>query len=460
VSAPTRISLRVLLRPRREDLRAVGRLAVPVAVVQIGLMAMGVADTVMVGWVSPEDLAGVALGNLYFFIVAIFGMGLLMALDPLVAQAMGAGDTEAVARALQRGLLLALVLGALASALLLPAHGLFVLARQPPEVIPLAAGYAWWTIPGTLPFYAFVVLRQALQGMSRVRPILWTILIANGLNIFLNWVLIWGNLGAPRLGAVGSAMGTSIARWALFLLLLGMSWSLLRRYMLPLRSRILAREPLTRMIRLGAPVGLQFQFEYGAFAAIGLLAGWIGTHAMAAHQIALNLASVTFMVPMGISAAAAVRVGQAVGQGEPDGARRAAGASIVLGMAFMLVAGAVFVLFPELLGGLYTKDPGVLAMVVLLIPIAGFFQVMDGLQAVSVGVLRGIGDTQGPMWINIAGFWGMGIPLALLFAFGLGWGTVGLWWGVAIGLSGVAVLLLFRVKNRLGRVLSRIIVDP
>jgi multidrug resistance protein, MATE family len=460
VSAPTTISLRVLLRPRREDLKAVGRLAVPVAVIQIGLMAMGVADTIMVGWVSPEDLAGVALGNLYFFIVAVFGMGLLMALDPLVAQAMGAGDSEAVARAVQRGLILAGALGLVAGALLLPAGELFLLTRQPAEVIPLAVGYAWWSIPGTLPFYGFVVLRQALQGMSRVRPILWTIVLANGANIFLNWILIWGNLGVPRLGAIGSAMGTSISRWLMFLMLLGMAWPLLRGYVLPIRARVMAREPLLRMIRLGAPVGFQFQFEYGAFAAIGLMAGWVGTTAMAAHQIALNLASVTFMVPMGIAAAAAVRVGQAIGEGEPDRARRAAGASIVLGMGFMVLAAAIFLLFPGMLGGVYTKDPGVLAVVVLLIPIAGFFQVVDGLQAVSVGVLRGIGDTQGPMWINIAGFWGIGIPLALWLAFGWGWGTVGLWWGIAVGLSGVAFLLLFRVKNRLGRVLSRIIVDP
>lgn len=436
------------------------RLAVPVALVQVGLMAMGVADTLMVGWVSPEDLAAVALGNLYFFIVAVFGMGLLMALDPLVAQAMGAGDGEAVARAVQRGMILAVALGVLAAVLLMPAAFLFAWARQPAEVIPLAAGYAWWSVPGTLPFYGFVVLRQALQGMARVRPVLWTILLANGLNVFLNWLLIWGNLGVPRLGAVGSAMGTSIARWAMFFFLLAVAWPLLRSYLFPIRSRILAWQPFSGMVRLGAPVGFQFQLEYGAFAAIGLLAGWIGTHAMAAHQIALNLASFTFMVPMGISAAAAVRVGQAVGQGEPDGARRAAGASMILGMGFMVMTAGFFLLFPQILGGLYTQDPMVLALVVLLIPIAGFFQVVDGLQAVAVGVLRGIGDTRGPMWINIAGFWGLGIPLSLFLAFGLDWGTTGLWWGIAIGLSGVAFLLLFRVRNRLGQALSRIILDP
>jgi multidrug resistance protein, MATE family len=460
VSAPNRISLRVLLRPKQEDLAHVARLAVPVVVVQVGMMAMGVVDTLMVGRVSAEDLAAVALGNLYFFMVVIFGMGLLMALDPLVAQAMGAGDREAIARAVQRGMFLALVLGLIAAVLLVPAATLFLVFQQPMEVIPRAAGYAWWSIPGTIPFFAFVVLRQTLQAMSRVRPILWTIAAANALNVLLNWILIWGNLGVPRLGAVGSAMATSISRWAMFGFLLVVSWRLIQRYLRPIRPGVLAREPFFRMVRLGAPVGFQFQLEYGAFAAIGIFAGWIGTNAMAAHQIALNLASFTFMVPLGVSAAAAVRVGQAVGSGEADGAQRAAGASILLGVGFMVSTAILFLLLPGVLGGLYTQDPAVLALAILLIPIAGIFQVVDGLQAVSVGVLRGIGDTQGPMWINIAGFWGIGIPLALFLGFGLGWETVGLWWGIAIGLAGVAVLLLLRVQNRLGRTLSRIIVDP
>ncbi len=459
MNAPSRVSFRVVLRPTRTDVSAVVRLAVPVALVQVGLMAMGVVDTLMVGRVSAVDLAAVALGNLYFFVVAVFGMGVLMALDPLVSQAVGAGDREGAALALQRGVVLATVLGVAVGVLLLPASPLFHWARQPEEVIPVAAGYAFWSIPGTLPFYWFIVVRQTLQGMARVAPILWTTLAANLLNGFLNWMLIWGNLGAPRLGAVGSAMGSSIARWAMAIMLLAVSWRLLGRYFLPIRPRVLSAGPMGRMVRLGAPIGAQFQLEFGAFALIGIFMGWVGTTTMAAHQVALNLAAFTFMVPVGIAAAAAVRVGQEVGRTDPDGARRAAGASLILGVGFMCATAALFLLVPGFFGRLYTDDPGVLSVVVVLLPIAGVFQVFDGVQAVAAGVLRGVGDTRGPMWINILGFWVLGIPLSLLFGFGLGWGAAGLWWGLAAGLAAVAVLLVLRVRDRMGRELSRIVLE-
>jgi multidrug resistance protein, MATE family len=209
-------------------------------------------------------------------------------------------------------------------------------------------------------------------------------------------MLIWGNLGAPRLGAVGSAMGSSLARWAMAGMLLAVAWSLLHRYLLPVRSGLLRPAPLGRMIRLGAPIGAQFQLEFGAFAAIGVFMGWLGTIPMAAHQVALNLVAFTFMVPVGIAAAAAVRVGQEVGRGDADGARRSAGAALGLGVGFMCATAALFLTVPGFFGRLYTDDPGVLAVVVLLLPIAGVFQVFDGVQAVAAGVLRGVGDTRGP----------------------------------------------------------------
>ncbi|TVP47098.1 MAG: MATE family efflux transporter [Gemmatimonadales bacterium] len=459
MNAPPRVSFRVLLRPGRADVAAVVRLALPVAVVQVGIMAMGVVDTLMVGRVSPEDLAAVALGNLYFFVVVVFGMGLLMALDPLVAQAVGAGDREGAARALQRGTILATVLGVVAGFALVPAAPLFLLARQPLEVIPIAAGYALWSIPGTLPFYWFVVLRQTLQGMARIAPIVWTIVAANVLNAGLNWMLIWGNLGAPRLGAVGSAMASSLSRWFMAGMLLVVSWQLLRGYLRPVRRGIFRAAPMGRMLRLGAPIGAQFQLEFGAFAAIGIFMGWVGTTTMAAHQVAMNLVAFTFMVPVGIAAAAAVRVGQEVGSGNADGARRSAGAALMLGVGFMVVTAALFLLVPSFFGRLYTDDAGVLAVVVLLLPIAGVFQVFDGVQAVAAGVLRGVGDTRAPMWINILGFWVLGIPFSLFLGFGLGWGAAGLWWGLAGGLAAVCVLLVLRVRHRMGRELRRLVME-
>jgi multidrug resistance protein, MATE family len=420
---------------------------------------MGVADTLMVGRVSPEDLAAVALGNILFFMASVLGMGILMGLDPLVAQAAGAGDREGAARALQRGLVLSVGLTVLLALMLLPAGPLLRIARQPPEVVPIATSYVLASLPGIFPFLIFIVFRQTLQALGRVAPILWTALAANGMNLFLNWVLIWGNLGFPPLGAVGSAWASSLSRGFMCVGLLVVSYPILKGYLRPRRERILEPGPLLRMVGLGLPIGLQFQMEFGAFALIGVLMGWFGTSVLAGHQVAITLAAFAFMVPVGVAAAAAVRVGQEVGRESPAAARRAAGAALLMGMGFMVVTAAVFLAIPGLLGRAFSPDPEVVAVVAVLLPIAGLFQVFDGLQAVAGGVLRGVGDTRAPMYANFLGFWVLGIPLSLWLAFRADWGPEGLWWGLALGLAAVAAILLVRVQRRMGRELRRIHLD-
>ena len=434
-------------------------MALPVVVVQVGMMAMGVVDTIMVGHYSARDLAAVALGNLYFFTAVVFPMGVLMALDPLVSQAVGAGDKVAVGRALQRGMILAAALGIPAAGVLLPGVPFLTLLRQPPEVVPVAAGYALAAAPGVFPFLFFIVARQTLQAMGRVAPIVVTIVLANIVNFFFNWALIFGNWGFPEMGAVGSGWASSLSRWLMLFGLLAISWPLLRGYLRPFRPQALHLGPLWKMVRLGSPIGVQFGLEYGAFATTGLLMGWLGTVAMAGHQVALNLSSLTFMVPLGISQATAVRVGQGVGRGDPAGARRAAGAGLVLGVAFMILTALVFLLVPEVLAALYSNDALVLALAVTLIPLAGVFQVFDGLQVVSSGVLRGIGDTRSPMILNLLGFWCIGMPVGLWLAFGRSMGPRGLWWGLVLGLAAVSIFLLIRIQNRMGRELPRILID-
>jgi multidrug resistance protein, MATE family len=447
------------LRPSLGEARAVAALALPVIVVQVGLMTMGVVDTIMVGHFSARDLAAVALGNLYFFTAVVFPMGVLLSLDPLVSQAVGAGEKTAVGRALQRGAILSFALAIPAALALVPGHTFLSALRQPPDVVPVAAAYALVSIPGVFPFLAFIVLRQTLQAMGRMAPIVITILLANLLNVLLNWVLIFGNLGVPALGAVGSGWASSVSRWLMLLGLLGLSWPLLGSYLMPLRREALKAGPLMRMIRLGAPIGIQFGLEFGAFGAIGVFMGWLGTVAMAGHQVALNLSSLTFMVPLGISQAAAVMVGRGVGRGDAPGARRAAGAGLLLGASFMSVMAAVLLLFPELLARAYSSDVDVAALAALLIPLAGVFQVFDGLQVVSSGVLRGVGETRLPMIANLVGFWCLGLPVSLWLGFRTAAGPVGLWWGLAAGLAAVAIFLLFQVRSRLGSDLRRIVID-
>jgi len=435
------------------------RLALPVAAVQLGIMAMGVTDTIMVGHVSPAALASTALGNLYFFIAGIFGQGTLMALDPVVSQAVGARDDEAITRALQRGLLLALALTIVTCATFIPVRAVLALLDQPAEVIPDAATYVHVAIPGVFPFYAFIVFRQSLQALGRVAPVLWTVLAANLLNAGLNWVFIFGNLGSPPMGVGGSSLATSISRWAMALVLLAIAGNDIRHRLKPWRAESGSIAPLMRMLRLGIPIGLQYLLEYGAFAAAALLMGVLGTTQMAAHQIAINLASFTFMVPLGVSTATAVMVGHAIGAGDEAQARRSAIAGIMSGTAFMVLSALAFRLFPGALARAYTGDATVVALAATLIPIAGVFQVFDGVQAVAAGVLRGIGDTHAPAIINVVGFWLIGLPVSWWLAFREGGGAVGLWWGIVVGLAAVALILLGRVRVRLGRTMRRIVID-
>lgn len=447
------------LLPHREELDELLRLALPVVAVQVGMMLMGVVDTIMVGQVSPEDLAGVALGNIYFFGSCVFGMGLLFSLDPVVSQAVGAGDREAMARGVQRGLIMAVGLGVLASGLLTLAGPVLTVLRQPPEVVPLAAGYAWASIAGVLPLYGFLVLRQTLQAQGTVLPIVAAMGMANVANVGFNWVLVYGNLGMPELGAVGSGWASSLSRTLLAVGVLAVSWPLLHDLVRPFRVQALRWRPIRRMLSLGAPIGAQMAMEYGAFGTAGLAMGLLGTVAVAGHQVALNLSALTFMVPLGVSQATAVLVGRGVGAEDPPRARRAAAGGLVVGAGFMVGTMVLFLLFPESLARIYSEDAPVVALAAGLLPIAALFQVFDGIQVVGTGVLRGIGDTRAPMILNMIGFWVLGIPLGIGLAFGAGMGPQGMWWGLAAGLMAVAILILVRIRVRLSGVLERIEMD-
>jgi MATE family multidrug resistance protein len=443
----------------RAELRAMVRLALPIVVVQLGQMLMGAVDTVMVGRVSAEAVGAIALGNVYFFGAAIFGMGVLMALDPVVAQAVGARDAEAIARGVQRGLVLALLVSGLASLLLLPARPVLGLLRQPPAVADVAAAYARVAIVGILPFYAFGALRQSLQAMHRLAPIVITMAIANLANVGLNYAWIFGRFGFPALGAVGAAWATAVSRWLMLVLLVAWAWPSLRPHLLPVRRAAWAWEPLRRMLALGAPIGMQYELEYGVFAVVGVMMGWMGTVQLAGHQVALNLASLTFMVPLGVSTAAAVLVGHAVGRGDAAEARRAAAAALLCGVGFMTASATVLLTVPGPIARLYTTDAAVAALAASLIPIAGVFQVFDGIQVVSIGILRGVADTRTPMLVNVLGFWLVGLPVSALLGFRAGAGPRGLWWGLTAGLVLVALVLLWRARRRLGDDVSRVMID-
>ncbi len=435
------------------------RIAAPIVVVNLGLMFQGTIDALMLGRVSPEALAAVAVGNLYFFNVIVFGIGLLMALDPVIAQAIGAHDHVGVARGVQRGVVLAVLTAIVAAVMMAPVDAVLRIARQPESVIPDASAYVRWSILGVLPFQLFNALRQSLQAMHRVLPMALAVLIANLVNVLLNWILIFGKLGAPALGVAGAAHATWITRWLMVLLIAWFAWRDLGPTLRPWRPESFALRPLGALIALGAPIGLQLSAEGLAFGFTGVMMGWLGTTTLAAHQVTLNMASLTFMVPMGVAGAGAVMVGRAVGAADMAAARRDAVAAIVCGVGFMGLTATAFIALPGVLAALYTTDAETIALVLVLLPIAGVFQVFDGTQVVSAAILRGTGDTRIPMILHLLSFWAVAIPLGALLCFTLDWGATGLWWGLTAGLASAAVLQLARVRSRLGRDVRRLRVE-
>jgi multidrug resistance protein, MATE family len=443
----------------RTELAAAARLAAPVALVQVGTMLMGVVDTMMLGHLSAQALAAGALGHIVTFTCLMLGYGVLSALDPLVSQAYGARDVGAVGGHLQRGLVLAAVLTVPTVVALLDIEPILRALGQPAAVSRDAADYTRAILWGILPYLVFVAFRQTLQAMGVVRQAAAAIVLGNVVNAVLNWMLIFGHLGAPALGVSGSALSTSVARWAMCIYLLVASRRSLAPYWRGFTAEAAVVRPYLTMLRIGLPIALHNSVELMIFAVAALLIGRIGVAELAGHQIALNLASLSFMVPLGISGAAATRVGNAIGRGDMPGARRAAAACLLLGTGAMMVFAAVFATLPGPLARLYTMDPAVISVVAVLLPIAAVFQICDGIQVVSSGVLRGAADTTFTAAIALIGYWAIGLPVGWALAFRAGLGPAGLWWGITVGLTTVAVLLVMRIAVRFRREIVRVGVE-
>ena len=446
-------------RPRLDDVRALVRLAVPIVTVQVGLMLMAVVDTMVVGHVSARELAASSLGNLYFYGVGGFGMGIVWAIDPVVSQALGAQDKEAAALGIQRGLVVAEIVGLLLTLLCLPAGAVFTALRQPAGVVPRAAAFVHVSAASVAALLVFVGLRQGLQAMKQTRAIVGTIVAGNVLNLGLNLVFVFGRFGLPAMGAVGAAWSSVLSRYAMIAILLVSARRELAPVLRPWRPAALARGPLLRTVALGLPIGMQISVEFLTFAAISVFAGWFGADAIGGHQVALNLSSLTFMVPMGVGSAASVLVGRSIGAGDGLQARRFAAAALGCGAGFMALSAIVLRAIPGLFAHAYTSVPGVVAVAAALIPIAGVFQVFDGVQVVSAGVLRGAGDTRASLLAMLLGFWLVGTPVSLWLGFRAGLGIVGLWWGFVAGLAAVALFLVGRVSVLLSRPVARVHVD-
>src|SRR5215469_712149 len=433
----------------RRELRAMLALAVPVVLSELGWMAQGVVDTIMVGKLGPAAIGAVAVGNAVYYVPSLFGIGILLGLDTLVSQAYGRNDHEACHHWLAHGVYLACI--ATPPLMLLAAAASFTFGRFgiTPEVAGHAGSYLRILTLGTLPLLLYGASRRYLQGVGQVRVITVTLVIANLVNWFGNWVLIYGKLGLPALGVDGSAISTCLARAGMAAALIGFAWRYERSRGHPL-FRHWARPSLLKMrqlLRLGTPAAGQIVLEVGAWNGATFAAGFPTPVALATHSIALSYASVTYMVPLGMSAAAAVSVGHAIGAGDTSRARRAGWMAIALGVGFMFMAAIVFLIAPGPLISLYTRDPRVLADGPALLYLAAAFQIFDGIQTVCTGALRGLGETRVPMIANFVGYWILGLPLGLSLCFLLRWGIYGTWIGLTLALIVIATTLLLRWRK-------------
>ena len=425
-------------------------LAGPVVLAELGWIMMGIVDTIMVGRLGPEAIGAVGVGSSLFLALGVFGIGLLLGLDTLVSQAFGARRVDECHRWLHHGLVLACAQAPVM--MLLAWIGIRTLGVWgfDPAVARLLTPYLTILIWSTLPLLLYAALRRYLQAMNVVRPVMFALVSANLVNAAINWVLVYGNLGAPALGVSGSAWATLAARVYMAAVLVGAVVVHDARHQTGLFhvAPVIEAERLWRLVRLGFPAAMQTVFEYGVFASATAFAGRLEPVALAAHQIVLNISGFTFMVPFGLASAGAVRVGQAVGRHDRAAASRAGWTALALGVAFMALAAAAFVLAPHFLMSLFTRDAAVVSIGVTLLAIAAVFQMFDGMQGVLTGTLRGLGDTHTAMLWNLVGHWLFGLPLGYALCFWWGWGVPGLWIGLSAGLMSIGSILLAVWANR------------
>jgi MATE family multidrug resistance protein len=425
-------------------------LGLPVAGTQVSTMLIGVVDAIMVGHVSVDAMAAAALANVWIWATFMFAQGMLMGLDPIVAQAHGAGDGERAGRALHSGVAMALVLSVALALLWLATERILLLSGQDPELARGAHLYTIVQIPSIPFFLVYTALRQYLQGREYMRPALFVILGANVLNVLFAWSLIFGHLGFPALGLVGAGIAACLTRVVsgVGLVALVAGFGLHRGAWVPFGRGSLRASDLREVVAFGIPIAIQVSLESWAFSGAALLVGHLGSTALAAHTVVLNLASLSFMMPLGISQGAATRVGNLLGAGQPAAAQRAAWVSLALGAGVMALAALAFVAFREGLPRLYTPDVSVIAACAAILPIAAAFQIFDGTQAVGCGILRGMGRVRPAVAFNLIGYWLIGLPLGGWLALRGGHGLAGLWWGLALGLALVATSLVVFVALR------------
>ncbi len=418
----------------RREFRPLLRLAVPIVLGELGWMAMGIADSMMVGRLGAAPMSAVSVAGILFFTVTVFGMGILLGLDTLVSQAWGAGKPDDARKSLINGLWLTIPLSVLLMAMQRTAIPFLAWLEVNPVIFEIAVPYSNAVSWSTFPLLVYAALRRYLQGTGRVRPVMFSLISANLVNLAGNYALIFGKFGMPAMGAEGAAWATLISRVYMASVLLYAAWPLRGPWTFD-AARIRA------IVSIGLPASIQLCLEVGVFGLATALVAKLDPSQAAAHQIALSAASVSFMIPLGLGSAAAVRVGQSIGAREFESAGKAGWAAITLGTAFMAVAGVTFVAVPGWIGRAFTSDASVIRAAAPLLAWCALFQLFDGAQGVAVGALRGAGETRLPAAAHGIGYWLIGLPLGYWLCFSAGWGAGGLWAGLSVALILIGVVL-------------------
>ncbi len=440
----------------KEHIKRTLELSYPVIIGQLGFIMMGVVDSLMVGVLGPVPLAAASLGNSITLLIFIVGIGVSLAVTPLVAISVGAKKYSECGIYFRQSLLVNITFGLILMSVTIACSELIVYLDQPVEVIASAKSYTIILGLSAIPMMLFQTYKQFIEGLSIMKPAMIITIFANIVNAFTNWILIFGNLGFPELGLDGAGWATFSSRlfMASGLMIYVMNKQFFKQYDVSFHFKNINIPVIKKILSLGFPSGVQYFFEVGAFAFAVIMIGWLGTDQLAAHQIAINLASISFMVVLGLSTAGSIRVGNAVGEQNVKRIRQAGFTTILIAICFMALSGVAFVVFRNFLPMLYINDETVISIASSLLIIAALFQLSDGVQAVGIGILRGLTDVKIPTAITFFAYWVVGLPTGYILGFNFGYDVQGVWIGLLAGLTTSAVMLTFRFNLKSKKIIS------